>query len=397
MILFSDAPAEIKKETIMFETDGIFTRRRSYSKQNSLSNFYSPDYPDSDSMNEEPNAIVSCKSPGPKNLARVILSTDSKILECIAHDSDKIITIDGKQKVLRFYNQNTITFVNINDPREVTFEGVSVNIIIDDTYSYKCFFNKPNVGFVLDNQFHTIRLGTPTRELYIDDNFYECSFNGPPIQCFLNNVKRSIQIIGEPPSIVIGDTVRQDLVAGISHIIVDGFHPVVVYLDAKPQCIDVGQSKLVLRFVDKFKSALINNEFFTIDYDGEPLEIDVQGHLHLLKFTKLPPYIQPGFTSVFGMFKIAPTKYTTSSLPVPCSFTTNKYMLKSHIDVQECWKYSEYNEHSTDSLLDKSSDSSKINELKNKFYTIFHSITFKFFSGQPYNFTIYAIKFISPT
>lgn len=373
---FSDASEEIKKETTKFETDGIFTRRRSYSKRNSLNNFHSSDYPDSDSMYKEPNEITSCESLGPKQLACVIPPTDPKILENIVHGADKIITIDGKQKVLRFYNQNTITFININDPREVTFEGVSVNILIDDMYSYTCFFNKPNVGFVLDNQFHTMRLGTPTRELYIDDNFYACSFNGPPIHCVLNNVRRSVKIIGNPPSVVMGNTIRQDLVAGISHVIVDDFHPVVVYLDAKPQCIDVGQSTLVLRFVDKFKSVLINNQFFIVDYDGEPLQIYVQGHLHLLKFTKLPPYVQPGFTSVYGMLNIARTEYTTNYSPVPHSLTTNKNTLKSPIYVQECFEYSVKNDLSTVSPWENSEDSSKIIELKINFYIIFHSTFF---------------------
>lgn len=300
----------------------------------------------------------------------VIPPPDPKILESISRDFNKIITINGRERIIRFYDQTAITFLSNYEPRTVTFQRLPANIIIDDIYIYQCFYGGPAMGFVLDHKFHTIRLGTPMRELYIDNVAYRCLLNGPPIKCVIDNATRYVKIAGNPPAIELGKTKRYDLVAGISQIRVDDNYQVLVYLDAKPQCIDIGRHTLVLRFVDKFKAVLINNQYFVVDYGGKPLKIRMGGYWYSLKFQELPSHVQPGFTSVNGMIDMLPKVCTTN-------------VLKSIIGCQKCWEDAIMKDLQTNSYITSSSEtrSKRVKKKINTFLTIFHSF-FSNFSGS---------------
>jgi len=279
-------------------------------------------------MYEVPRPTAPFASSSPDWTVPVIPPSDPVILDMIAHDATKTISIDGVSREVRFYGPTAITFVSWDDPREIYFQGTPKNIIFDDLFSVLCHFNSPDREFLLDGQPHRVRLGAPTRELYLDGQFYECFFGGPPIFTDLGGVKRSVKLEGPPPSVNIGNTKRQDLVAGRIAIIIDNSYTVPVYLDAKPQRIDVGNTALIFRFIDGLMRAMINDQPFKVNYNGPPQAIIVRGNKHYLRFTRLPPNIRPGYAAISQMMGVVLTEdSSTESLPpipappIPPNFT----------------------------------------------------------------------------
>lgn len=265
---------------------------------------------------EVPRPTAPFASSSPDWTVPVIPPSDPVILEMIAHDATQTINIDGVSREVRFYGPTAITFHAWDDPREIYFQGPPKNVIFDDLFSVLCHFNAPDREFLLDCQPHRVRLGAPTRELYLDGQFYECFFGGPPIFTDLGGVKRSVKLEGPPPSVNIGTTKRQDLVAGQIAITVDNTYTVPVYLDAKPQRIDVGNTALILRFIDGLMRAMINDQPFKVNYNGPPQAIIVRGNKHFLRFTGLPSNIRPGYANISQMMGVVLTEDTTTE-PLP--------------------------------------------------------------------------------
>lgn len=267
-------------------------------------------------MYEVPRPTTPFASSSPEWTVPVIPPSDPVILGMIASDATRITNIDGVSREIRFYGPTAITFVSWDDPREIYFQGPPKNVIFDDLFSVLCHFNAPDMEFFLDCKRHRVRLGAPTRELYLDGKFYECFFGGPPIFVDLDGVvERSIKLEGPPPSVNIGTTKRQDLVAGRIDIIIDNTYKVPVYLDAKPQRIDVGNTALILRFTDGLMRAMINDQPFKVNYNGPPQPIIVRGNKHYISFSGLPPNIQPGYAAISQMIGVVLTKDTTEPLP----------------------------------------------------------------------------------
>jgi pre-mRNA cleavage complex 2 protein Pcf11 len=80
-----------------------------------------------------------------------------------------------------------------------------------------------------------MRLGAPTRELYVDGKWYGCTFGGPPVTIEIGGKKRIVKLEGPPPEFKIGLVKRTDLVAGKINLIIDNSEVVPVFLDARPQ------------------------------------------------------------------------------------------------------------------------------------------------------------------
>jgi len=265
---------------------------------------------------EVPRPTAPFASSSPDWTVPVIPPSDPVILDMIAHDATQTINIDGISREIRFYGPTAITFVSWDEPREIYFQGPPKNVIFDDLFSVLCHFNTPDREFLLDFQPHRVRLGAPTRELYLDGKFFECFFGGSPIFTDLGGVKRSVKLEGPPPSVIVGTIKRQDLVAGRIAIVVDNTFTVPVYLDAKPQRIDVGNTALILRFIDGLMRAMINDQPFKVNYNGPPQAIIVRGNKHYLRFTGLPSNIRPGYAAISQMMGVVLTEDTpTESLP----------------------------------------------------------------------------------
>lgn len=80
-----------------------------------------------------------------------------------------------------------------------------------------------------------MKLGAPTRELYIDGKFYEIRFGGPPVNIDIGGKIRSVQLDGPTPTVMRSSIKRSDLVLGKIKLIVDAQIYFPVFLDAKPQ------------------------------------------------------------------------------------------------------------------------------------------------------------------
>lgn len=285
-------------------------------------------------MYEVPRPTAPFASSTPEWTVPVIPPSDPVILDMIARDATQTINIDGVSREVRFYGPTAITFVSWDDPREIYFQGPPKNVIFDDLFSVLCHFNTPDREFLLDCQPHRVRLGAPTRELYLDGQFFECFFGGPPIFTDLGGVKRSVKLEGPPPSVNIGTTKRQDLVAGQIAITIDNTYTVPVYLDAKPQRIDVGNTALIFRFIDGLMRALINDQPFKVNYNGPPQGIIVRGNTHYLRFSGLPKNIRPGYAAISQMMGVVLTEDTPTEplppipvAPIPSNFS-------GHFDVK---------------------------------------------------------------
>lgn len=82
--------------------------------------------------------------------------------------------------------------------------------------------------------FSRIKLGGPTRELYIDGKYYECYFGGKAIDIKLGSKSVNIKLEGPAPQVKIGNR-RTDLVLGKINLIINARNMVPVFLDSKPQ------------------------------------------------------------------------------------------------------------------------------------------------------------------
>lgn len=116
---------------------------------------------------------------------------------------------------------------------KVKFIGMYPNVV-DSTnrFIYSVRYYRPVYVF-------RIKLGAPTRELYIDDRWYECYFGGMPITVDLGGKKVSVKLEGPPPLVKIGTVKRTDLVVAKINLIINARNMVPVFLDAKPQMLVV--------------------------------------------------------------------------------------------------------------------------------------------------------------
>lgn len=126
--------------------------------------------------------------------------------------------------------------------RQVTIDGDTsiVPPLPLDTSEYSDFFLDGGVP-------HKVRVGAPTRELWVDGQWYECYFD-KQIRIRIGQSFRTVGLGGPPPSVKIG-VPRPDLCAGHVQLIVNGDlnQQLRLYLDAKPQRVDIAGKPHVLR------------------------------------------------------------------------------------------------------------------------------------------------------
>lgn len=106
-------------------------------------------------------------------------------------------------------------------------------------YTIKVHFKniklKPEKPFSSNCNFvDSVCFGAPTRELFIDNQWFEVFFGGAPVMCDINGHRHTVKLEGPPPQIRPGAQ-RRDLVVGKVTLIIDAEIIFTVYLDAKPQ------------------------------------------------------------------------------------------------------------------------------------------------------------------
>ncbi len=71
-------------------------------------------------------------------------------------------------------------------------------------------------------------------------------------------------------------------------------HSHIMYLDSKPQRVDIDGKPHVFRFVDNFRTLLINGHPFKAEFGRNPMVVHVNQIKHYLRLTSLPRGVQVG-------------------------------------------------------------------------------------------------------
>jgi pre-mRNA cleavage complex 2 protein Pcf11 len=219
----------------------------------------------------------------------------------ILNNKMRTLRLDGtRDHLLRFYGEIAIIFNEAGEAHDIRFSSGQSNVIIDDMYGEAMNFNDSYKPMVIDGVLHKIKFGTPTRELYIDDNFYECYFNNQTTQIILGDKVRRVRIEGKAPEVKIGAK-RNDVVLGLINMMIDAEIMVPVFLDTTVQYFEYKGQIFTLQFADFFLSVVINNEPFKVDFGGLPKNFMLNGQKHFIRFTVLPDDVTPGQVNLPGM------------------------------------------------------------------------------------------------
>ena len=145
-------------------------------------------------------------------------------LDYVSNDPIQSIEIDEIQRVIQFYgNVGTILMPNPEDGTtdlyDLNFKAddslPTRNVIIDEslTISVPVFSQDNETEFMIDNEVHRIKIGAPTRELWIDGQWYSCYFDNR-ITVPIGGRVRSVFLEGPAPRVDIGQVARKDFCAG---------------------------------------------------------------------------------------------------------------------------------------------------------------------------------------
>uniref|UniRef100_A0A182SS17 Uncharacterized protein n=1 Tax=Anopheles maculatus TaxID=74869 RepID=A0A182SS17_9DIPT len=218
------------------------------------------------------------------------------------NDCVRTINIDGIQREIRFYEEIAVIFINWDEPKEIGFQKGARMVVVDDRETFELGFNEPYKSVSIENKVYQMRLGAPTRELYIDDSWYECYFGDKPSTIMLDGKPRVFKIAGPAPQVKIGDS-RKDLVAGKINMIVDAKYMIPVFLDCKPQMFEVYGVMHRLQFADFLLTVLIDEQPFPVDYGGLPMLVRSRERDYYIRFTALPNGVVPGRVYVRDMIR----------------------------------------------------------------------------------------------
>jgi hypothetical protein len=167
----------------------------------------------------------------------------------IAKDPTKSMHIDGKSRSIRHYGETATIVLEDDQICELSFQSEPEprRVVINDTIVVRCALNAPTyTEFVLHGEIHRIKIGSPSRELWIDGEWYDCYFNRK-IRVKIGAGWHSVVLDGPLPSVKIGAQ-RPDLCRGRLYLLVDGDveHRIPLYLDRKPQLAEVSSLLLFL-------------------------------------------------------------------------------------------------------------------------------------------------------
>lgn len=218
-------------------------------------------------------------------------------------DEIKTITIDGYPKDIRFYDETGIVFINWDDPREISFmdDGIKRCVIFNDKDSCVLGLNEPYREVMIEGVNHKVKLGAPSREIYIDHVPYQCFFESPGIRIDLSGTSVHVRLEGERPQAKIGELKRTDLVAGKINLFINAVIIVPVYLDAKLQKFMIDGDTNTLKFVNALTTVLINDTAFDVEYGGLPKPCIIKGKKHFIRFSVLPKGVKPGRVKIKDM------------------------------------------------------------------------------------------------
>ena len=230
-------------------------------------------------------------------------------LDMISNDPVSTIDIDMLPRDIRYYGEMATVVMGPGDVRELSFNNIGFDttrlVTIDEKLRIPVPVNSPNyVPFVWNGIEHRIRLGAPTREIWIDDKWYQSYFN-ETIRVQLGQTFHRVHLEGPPPNVTIGKIPLRDICLGTVQLIIDGDinYPVTLYLDAKPQRIDIAGKPHIFRFVEGIKRLLINGHPFTTHFGGMPMVVYVNQEKHYLRLTTLPEGVRPDRVGLRNLYE----------------------------------------------------------------------------------------------
>ncbi|XP_058118043.1 uncharacterized protein LOC131260360 [Anopheles coustani] len=226
-----------------------------------------------------------------------LLSTSAKM-----NDSVQTINIDGIQREIRFYEDTAVIFMNWDEPKEIGFQKGSRMVVVDGRETFELGFNEPYKSVSIDNKVYQMRLGAPTRELYIDDRWYECYFGDTLNTIRLGDSQRIFKIAGPAPQVKIGE-LRNDLVAGKINMIVDAKYIIPVFLDCKVQTFELNGQAHTLQFADFLLTVVLDEHPYPVDFGSLPKVFRLRGREYYIRFTSLPNNVQPGNVYIRDMIR----------------------------------------------------------------------------------------------
>ncbi|XP_053697844.1 uncharacterized protein LOC128744695 isoform X2 [Sabethes cyaneus] len=218
------------------------------------------------------------------------------------NESVRTIKIDGIQREVRFYDDIAVIFMSWDEPKEIGFQKGSRMVSVDDRDSFELSFNECYKAITIDGKVYQMKLGAPTRELYIDNSWYECYFGDPPTTIVLDGLSRVFNISGPAPQVKIGQS-RNDLVAGRIKMIVNAETTIPVYLDSQVQMIEIQGQMHKLQFADFLLTVLINDQPFVAEYGGLPKIFKLRGKDYYIRFTAVPKLVVPGRVYIRDMIR----------------------------------------------------------------------------------------------
>lgn len=218
-------------------------------------------------------------------------------------DLVRSITIDGTAKEIRFYDQVAIVFMEADQPREIGFQNGQRNIYIDNHEPILLQFNDDYKAFVIGGETFRLRFGFPSRELYIDEHWYEIYFGGPPITVPVRNQLHMLKAEGPPPQVNIGP-LRRDLVAGKINMIIDAHNVIPLYLDARIQTFLLGGKEHSIQFADNLLTVLLDNKPIRVEYGGLPRSLFLGGKKYFVRFGALPRDVIIGKVQIKDMIYV---------------------------------------------------------------------------------------------
>ncbi|KAG4070400.1 hypothetical protein HA402_006542 [Bradysia odoriphaga] len=284
-----------------------FQQQPSSSRQFNVQNVWQDEQPPMfpANMGIAPNLMV--------NNPYVINAIPSNI-PCI--NNQRTINIDGIPREIRFYDEVAIAFMKENggEPKEIGFQSGERRVLVDNKDSIVLAFNDSYKSFRIDGVTYQIRFGSPIRELYINNKWYECFFGDPPTNITLDGRIRQFKIEGPSPQVRIGN-LRTDLVVGKIDLYVDVHVKVSLYLDAQVQHFELDNQKHTVQFADYFLTVLIDGEQFGVEYGGMPKKIRFGGRDHYIRFSVMPDGVVPGMMYIKNMLRTERHRGIQSPLP----------------------------------------------------------------------------------
>lgn len=96
------------------------------------------------------------------------ISLDHQMLTKTNHtESIQTVLIHGKQREVRYYGEQAVVLMTDDDPRLLSFAPGQRKVYINN-FSIDCWAGADYVTFTSNGRLHKVKLGSPTREVYVN-------------------------------------------------------------------------------------------------------------------------------------------------------------------------------------------------------------------------------------